>query len=67
MLNDVVFGINYPGFIVVYSQHILVWHEIVNQEINGEKISITYCPFTGTAIGFRGKIAPGVSTSFGVL
>jgi len=33
----------------VYPHKILDWHEIVNDEIGGEAITLTYCPFTGTA------------------
>ncbi len=64
--NDVVFGINYQGFVAAYPQRILVWHEIVNEKINDKHVSITYCPLTGTTFGFKGAIGPAVSTTFGV-
>ena len=63
--EDVVFGIEYQGFVSAYPQRILVWHEIANETIGNEKISITYCPLTGTAIGYKGLTPKGVST-FGV-
>lgn len=62
---DIVFGIQYNGFVAAYPQRILVWHEVLNQEINGEKISITYCPLTGSTIAYRGTIDK-LSTTFGV-
>ncbi len=64
--NDIVFGIDYQGFVAAYPQRILVWHEIVNEKINGEQVSLTYCPLTGTVFSFKGNIAAGVSTTFGV-
>ncbi len=64
--NDVVFGVDYQGFVAAYPQRILVSHEIVNEKINDEHVSITYCPLTGTTLGFKGEIAAGVSTTFGV-
>lgn len=64
--NDVVFGVDYQGFIAAYPLRILVWHEILNETISEEKISITYCPLTGTAIGFKGQITKDLSSSFGV-
>lgn len=64
--NDVVFGVDYQGFVAAYPQRVLVWHEIANDEINGEKLSLTYCPLTGTAIGFKGAIVKDVSSTFGV-
>ena len=33
-----------------------MWHEIVNDQIGGESVDVTYCPLTGSALGFlRGK------------
>lgn len=55
LLNDVVFGLNVNNFVAAYPQRILVWHEVLNEKINGENIAITYCPLTGTAIGYRGN------------
>jgi len=45
-----------------YPRRILVHHEIVNDEIDGTPVSVTYCPLTGTAQGFdRGETEFGVS------
>ncbi len=35
-----------------YPFKILVWHEIVNDEINGQRVLITYCPLCFTGIVF---------------
>ncbi|MBS3793148.1 DUF3179 domain-containing protein, partial [Candidatus Bipolaricaulota bacterium] len=56
--------LNYAGTKIAYPQIIMVRHEIVNEKINGDPLSITYCPLTGTAIGFRGKVA-GETSEFG--
>jgi hypothetical protein len=56
-----VFGVEHGGDARAYPQHILSHHEIVNDEIDGEPVSVTYCPLTGTAQGFRRG-----DTSFGV-
>lgn len=64
--DDVVFGVNHAGLVAAYPQRILVWHEIANETVAGEKISITYCPLTGTAIGYKGKVTPQTSSTFGV-
>jgi hypothetical protein len=64
--EDVVFGIDHAGVVAAYPQRILVWHEIVNETAGGERFSVTYCPLTGTAIGFRGKAAEQHFASFGV-
>lgn len=54
--KDVVFILNYKDTVKIYPQKVLVWHEIVNEEIKGEKISVTYCPLTGSTIAYRGHI-----------
>lgn len=64
--EDAVFGVDYKGFVAAYPQRILVWHEILNDIVNGERLSITYCPLTGTAIGFKGQIVKDLSSTFGV-
>jgi hypothetical protein len=63
--NDIVFGLAYQGVLKAYPQKILVWHEIVNDEVKGEKLSITYCPLTGSAVGFRGRSRDGSMLTFG--
>ncbi|WP_323191811.1 DUF3179 domain-containing protein [Halostella sp. PRR32] len=60
--RDVVFGIARGGEARAYPQYILVYHEIVNDEVGGDPVSVTYCPLTGTAQGFeRGETTFGVS------
>lgn len=64
--DDVVFGLDYKGVVRAYPQIILVWHEIVNDVIAGEKVSITYCPLTGSAVGFKGRsLVDGKELTFG--
>ncbi|MBI3413482.1 MAG: DUF3179 domain-containing protein [Candidatus Aenigmarchaeota archaeon] len=58
--TDIVFGINYKGVQKAFPRKMLVWHEIVNDVIKGEKISVTYCPLTGTSIGLKGANNSGV-------
>ena len=36
-----------------YPVRILVWHEIVNDELGGLPLAVTYCPLCNTAIAFR--------------
>lgn len=61
--KDIVFGLDYRGVIKAFPQKILVWHEIVNDEVKGEKIAITYCPLTGSAVVFRSR--DGAMLTFG--
>ena len=36
-----------------YPIQILMWHEIVNDTLNGVPLTITFCPLCNTAIGFK--------------
>jgi len=48
-----------------YSYSILVWHEIVNDEIEGQPVLVTFCPLCGSAIVFDPKVNKGYR-EFGV-
>ncbi len=48
-----------------YPHPILDWHEIVNDEIGDKSVAVTYCPLTGTAIGWDRNVN-GSKTTFGV-
>ena len=41
------------------------YHEIVNDEFNGEPVSVTYCPLCGSGLTFSAKVN-GQKRSFGV-
>jgi len=58
------------GFVVgdearAYPHHILDWHEIINDRVGEVNIALTYCPLTGTGIGWNREI-DGMVTTFGV-
>jgi hypothetical protein len=60
--GDPVFGVVRDGEAKAYPQTILVQHEIVNDVLAGDPVSVTYCPLTGTVQGFeRGDTEFGVS------
>ncbi len=48
-----------------YPISILNWHEITNDIIGSQAVTISYCPLTGTGIGWRSAI-DGIDHSFGV-
>ncbi|MFB6174256.1 MAG: DUF3179 domain-containing protein [Halobacteriales archaeon] len=60
--DDPVFGLAHGDAVKAYPQPVLVWHEICNDVVDGDPISVTYCPLTGTVLGFdRGSTTFGVS------
>lgn len=50
----------------LYPYNILVWHEIVNDTIEGKPVIITFCPLCGSAIVFDRTLPDGNVTTFGV-
>lgn len=50
----------------VYPYNILVWHEIVNDEIDGVPVAVTFCPLCGSAIVYDRTLPDGQVSTFGV-
>ena len=63
--NDLVIGFKDGGEVKAYSHNVLDWHEIINDRVGDKSIAITYCPLTGTGIGWNREI-DGEITTFGV-
>ncbi|MGI9543245.1 MAG: DUF3179 domain-containing (seleno)protein, partial [Cyclobacteriaceae bacterium] len=63
--DDLVIGFRSGIDVRAYSHKVLDWHEIINDDVNGTAIAVTYCPLTGTAIGWDRNISGG-TTTFGV-
>lgn len=63
--DDVVDAFTIDGRARAYPRFITVWHEIVNENVGGKPISITYCPLTGSTLVFSGQLADGTATTFG--
>ena len=63
--NDLVIGFQFEGQVRAYPHKILDWHEIINDDLNGGKVAITYCPLTGTGIAWD-RLIRGETTTFGV-
>jgi hypothetical protein len=47
-----------------YPWQVLIWHEIVNDEVGGLPVSVTYCPLCNTAIAFDRRVG-GMLLDFG--
>jgi len=63
--NDLVLGLINGPHIRAYPHDILDWHEIINDQLGDLNISVTYCPLTGTGIGWNREL-DGQVTTFGV-
>ena len=50
--RDPVMVVEYGGMARAYPLNILIWHEIVNDEVGGLPVSVTFCPLCNTALVF---------------
>lgn len=62
--NELVLAMNHKGVKRVYPLQIMVWHEIVNDNIAGDPVLITYCPLCGSGIAYQRTI-DGEEAEFG--
>jgi hypothetical protein len=51
-----VIGLELAGEARAYPLQILTWHEIVNDEVGGTPVSVTFCPLCNTAIAFDRRL-----------
>jgi hypothetical protein len=63
--GDLVFGVKIGNEIRAYPHPILDWHEVINDDINGTELTITYCPLTGSGVAWERAIN-GTRATFGV-
>ena len=54
--NEPVITVVVNGEAKAYPLSILTWHEIVNDEIGGVPVSVTYCPLCNSAVAFDRRI-----------
>ncbi|MBA2342832.1 MAG: DUF3179 domain-containing protein [Thermoleophilaceae bacterium] len=52
------------GAVRAYPVQILIWHEIVNDELGGRQIAVTYCPLCNSSVVFDRRVG-GRTLSFG--
>ena len=50
----------------IYPYNILVWHEIVNDTVNGTPVAVTFCPLCGSAIVYDRGLPDGQVSTLGV-
>ena len=53
--GEPVLGLTLNGDARAYPLRVLMWHEIVNDVVGGEPVTITYCPLCNSGIVFKRK------------
>lgn len=54
--NEPVLALDIGGDARAYPIQILVWHEIVNDTVNGEPVAVTYCPLCNSAVAYDRRV-----------
>ncbi len=54
--NDPVLSLTVDGETRGYPVAIMTWHEIVNDEVAGVAVSVTYCPLCNSGVAFRREV-----------
>ncbi len=63
--EEPVLAVEIAGDARAYPLQIMVWHEIVNDEVGGIPISVTYCPLCNTGVAFERPTIDGRLLDFG--
>ena len=63
--DDLVLGVAVGGQARAYPHNVLWWHEIVNDDLGGRPITVSYCPLTGSGMVYDPAIG-GQVLNFGV-
>ena len=64
--DDLILGVVINGEARAYPHNIGWWHEIVNDKIGNQAISVTFCPLTGTGLVFNATDEGGRQFQLGV-
>lgn len=53
---EAVLVLRLAGTVRVYPVQIMLWHEIVNDEVDGRPVAVTYCPLCNSAVAFDRRV-----------
>ena len=63
--QDAVLVLEHGGEARAFPVDILIWHEIVNTELGGDPVTVTYCPLCNSAVTYRRVHPDGTVMDFG--
>jgi hypothetical protein len=63
--RDLVLGVSLGGTHHAYPVKVLSWHEMVNDDVGGEPISLSYCTLCGSAVLYSTRQESGEALTFG--
>ncbi|HEX6198891.1 MAG TPA: DUF3179 domain-containing protein [Thermoanaerobaculia bacterium] len=65
LADELVFGVSAGGEHRAYPRRILSWHEMANDVLGGEPVTLSFCTLCNSAIAYSGRLASGQILTFG--
>lgn len=63
--DEAVFGAELAGDARAWPLRILSWHEMLNDRLGGDPVTLSYCTLCRSALLFRARLPDGTETTFG--
>ena len=64
--DDLVLGVYLNGEARAYPESLGEWHEVINDELGGQFITVTFCPLTGSGLNYHAADEEGEQITYGV-
>ncbi|HUF79054.1 MAG TPA: DUF3179 domain-containing protein [Thermoanaerobaculia bacterium] len=65
LADELVFGVAVGGEHRAYPRRILSWHEMANDLVGGEPVTLSFCTLCDSAVLYSGRLASGEVLTFG--
>jgi|CXWL01.1.fsa_nt_gi hypothetical protein len=63
--GEAVYGVAVGGAFRAYPERVLSWHEMLNDVVGGEPLTLSYCTLCGSAVAYSRRTPDGRTRSFG--
>ena len=63
--NEAVLSLTVGGETRAYPLRVMTWHEIVNDDVGGTPVAVTYCPLCNSGVAFERTVAGRGTLDFG--
>lgn len=63
--DELVFGVSIGGEHRAYPRRILSWHEMANDTVGGEAVTLSFCTLCNSGVLYSGRLPSGETVTFG--
>lgn len=65
LADEIVFGVSAGGEHRAYPRRVLSWHEMANDVVGGEPVTLSFCTLCDSAVVYSGRLPSGQVLTFG--